>query len=115
MLNAAPYAGGVLAKGANTYKKYAYQDASDEDALARSAASRKSATATACRPAPRRCSSPCATKRVTSTVIGVSKPERVAQTLEWADWSIPDAMWDELLALPFATDDPEATRDYKPG
>ena len=27
----------------------------------------------------------------------------------------PDEVWDALAALPFATDDPEASRAYKPG
>jgi D-threo-aldose 1-dehydrogenase len=53
--------------------------------------------------------------RIATTICGVSKPERVAQTLEWAEWPIPDAAWTELMTVPFATDDPEATRDYKPG
>jgi D-threo-aldose 1-dehydrogenase len=47
--------------------------------------------------------------RVTSTVVGVSKPERIAPTLEWANWPIPDAAWDELLALPYTSEDPAAT------
>ena len=46
---------------------------------------------------------------------GVSKAERVAQTLEWAHFPIPAALWEELKAVPFSIDDPEATRDYKPG
>ena len=114
VLNAAPYAGGVLAKGAGAYRKYAYQDASEEmlspvrrieeicdryQVPAGAAALQFSLR----------------DRRVTSTVIGISKPERIATTLEWANWSIPDAMWDELLALPFATDDPEASRQYTPG
>ena len=37
------------------------------------------------------------------------------ETLEWADWKIPEALWAELSALPFATDDPEATRQYSAG
>jgi D-threo-aldose 1-dehydrogenase len=53
--------------------------------------------------------------RIASTICGVSRPERVTQTLKWASWPIPDALWTELAALPFATDDPEATRDYKLG
>ena len=114
VLNAAPYAGGVLAKGANTYQKYAYQDASDEmlspirrieEICDRYGVPTGAAALQFSMRDP----------RVTSTVIGVSKPERIATTLEWADWSIPDAMWDDLLALPFATDDPEAAREYKPG
>ena len=53
--------------------------------------------------------------RVASTVCGVTKPERVQQTLDWAAFPIPDELWRELAALPFSMDDPEATRDYKPG
>jgi D-threo-aldose 1-dehydrogenase len=52
--------------------------------------------------------------RVTSTILGVSKPERVAQTLEWAAFPIPEAVWEELAALPFEAGDPEATRQYSP-
>ena len=52
---------------------------------------------------------------VASTICGVSKPERVAETLEWAAVKIPDAMWAELAALERSTDDPEATRSYDPG
>jgi len=53
--------------------------------------------------------------RIASTVCGVSKPERVRQTLEWARFPIPEPCWAELLALPFATDDPEATRQHSVG
>jgi len=45
----------------------------------------------------------------------VSKPERVAETLDWAACPIGDEVWEELMALPFATDDPEASRVYSPG
>ena len=114
VLNAAPYGSGVLAKGSASYPRYAYQDASGE----------------ALEPI-RRIEAVCARHgvplgaaalqfsmrdgRVTSTICGVSRPERIQQTLEWARWPIPDAAWQELMALPFSTDDPEATRDYKPG
>ena len=53
--------------------------------------------------------------RISSTVIGVSKPERVTQTIEWATTEIPTALWDAIDDLPFDTSDPEAKRDYKPG
>ncbi|HSM40180.1 MAG TPA: aldo/keto reductase, partial [Afifellaceae bacterium] len=53
--------------------------------------------------------------RITATICGVSKPERVAQTLEWASYPVPDAVWEELMALPYETGDPEASRDYKLG
>jgi D-threo-aldose 1-dehydrogenase len=114
VLNAAPYAGGVLAKGSEAYPRYVYQEASDEvlDPV-------------------RRIESICARfevppgavalqfsmrdERIASTVCGVSKPERVAQTLEWAKWPIPQEAWQELASLPFSTDDPEATRRYNAG
>ena len=36
--------------------------------------------------------------RITSTVVGVTKPQRIQQTLEWASWPIPDQMWAEIEA-----------------
>jgi D-threo-aldose 1-dehydrogenase len=53
--------------------------------------------------------------RVTATICGVTRPERVKQTIDWARFPVPYAVWEELKAAPFSTDDPEATRDYKPG
>ena len=108
-LNAAPYAGGTLAKGSQSFGLYVYQEAGEE----------------VLEPV-RRIEAICARHgvplgaaalqfsmrdaRVGSTICGISRPERVAETIEWADWPIPEAAWDELLALPYATDDPEATR-----
>jgi D-threo-aldose 1-dehydrogenase len=109
VLNAAPYASGVLAKGADTGTRYAYQEPTDaildpirriESICARHGVPTGAAALQFSMRDP----------RIASTVIGVTKPERVAQTLEWAEWPIPDAMWDELGALPYAMDDPEATR-----
>ena len=114
VLNAAPYSSGVLAKGPGSYKRIAYQEVSEEQL------------------APVRCVEEICARhgiplgaaalqfsmrdpRIASTICGVTKPERVRQTLEWAAFPIPEAAWQELLALPFATDDPEATRDYKLG
>jgi D-threo-aldose 1-dehydrogenase len=114
VLNAAPYAGGVLAKGSASFRRYVYQEASDaalspirriEEICARhNVPPGAAALQFSMRDA-----------RVTSTICGVSKPERVAETLAWAAFPIPDAVWAELDALPFATDDPEATRDYRLG
>jgi D-threo-aldose 1-dehydrogenase len=114
VLNAAPYAGGVLAKGSGSYARYVYQEASDavldpirriEGVCARHGVPPGAAALQFSMRDP----------RVTSSICGVSKPERVAQTLEWASFPIPDALWQDLKAVPFSSDDPEATRDYKPG
>ncbi len=114
ILNAAPYAGGVLAKGADVMPKISYSPA-DTDAL---------------EPV-RRIEILCAEygvpagaaalhfsvhdARITSTVVGVSKPERVAETLDWAATDIPQRLRDRLAELPVDMSDPEAHRDYKPG
>ena len=114
VLNAAPYGSGVLAKGSSAYPRYAYQEASEtmldpirriEAVCARHGVPPGAAALQFSLRDP----------RIASTICGVSKPERVQQTLDWANFPIPDAAWEELMALPYATDDPEATRDYKLG
>ena len=37
--------------------------------------------------------------RVTSTIVGMSEPKRVEQTVELAEFDIPEALWDELLPI----------------
>ncbi|MEZ0170992.1 aldo/keto reductase [Microvirga sp. TS319] len=112
VLNAAPYAGGVLAKGTDSYRRYVYQEASDamldpvrrvEAVCARHDVPPGAAALQFSMRDP----------RITATICGVSRPERVEQTLQWARWPIPQAVWDELEGLSFSTDDPEATREYK--
>jgi len=114
VLNAAPYASGVLAKGSSAYPRYAYQEASEamldpirkiEAVCARHGVPPGAAALQFSIRDP----------RVTSTICGVTKPERVQQTLDWANFPIPEAAWSELMALPYASDDPEATREYKLG
>ncbi len=114
VLNAAPYAGGVLAKGSATYHRYVYQEASDEmlDPIRHiEAVCAKHGIA----PGAAALQFSMRDKRIAATICGVSKPERVHQTLEWAAAPIPNAFWEELSTLPFATGDPEATRAYKLG
>jgi D-threo-aldose 1-dehydrogenase len=112
VINAAPYASGVLAKGSSAYPRYVYQEASDaalepirriEAICARHGVPPGAAALQFSLRDP----------RVASTVCGVTRPERVKETEEWASFPIPDALWEELKQVPYATDDPEATRDYK--
>lgn len=114
ILNAAPYCGGVLAKGTDSYRHYVYQDATDQmlDPIRRIEAI---CSAHGIPPGAAALQFSLNDERIGSTVCGVSKAERIEQTIEWARWPIPTQAWEELLALPFSTDDPEATRDYKPG
>ena len=48
--------------------------------------------------------------RVTTTVVGMTKPERVAQTVELANAAIPEELWARLDAVGYDTEDPEAHR-----
>ncbi|MCY6379750.1 aldo/keto reductase [Hoeflea prorocentri] len=114
ILNAAPYAGGVLAKGSVQMPKLTYQDASHEALepvrLVEAACARHGLA-----PGVAALDFSMSDPRITSTIVGVSKPERVAQTIEWATQTIPDAARQELAGLPYSTEDPEANRDYTPG
>ena len=114
VLNAAPFAGGVLAKGSATHKRYVYQQASAE-MLAPIARIEEVCARHGIAPGAAALQFSMRDPRVVSTVCGISKPERIKETLDWAQVDIPQAVWDELMALPFESGDPEATRVYTPG
>jgi D-threo-aldose 1-dehydrogenase len=114
VFNAAPYGGGMLAKGPGETTKIAYQEASEaqleavrrvEAVCARHGVAMGAAALQFSMRDP----------RVASTICGVTRPERVAQTREWSAAEIPQEVWDELMALPFSSEDPEAARVYRPG
>ena len=113
ILNGAPYASGVLAKGSTSNAPYAYQKATD-DMLEPVRRIERVCAKYGIAPGAAALQFSMRDTRVASTIIGMSKPERIAQTISWATQTIPQAAWDELLALPFETDDPEATRVYSP-
>ncbi len=114
IFNAAPYAGGVLAKGADVMPRVTYQEA-DEEALAPVRAIERICAKHGVAMGAAALQFSMRDPRVASTIIGVTKPSRVAGTLDWANADIPDACWAELEALPFEGGDPEANRVYKPG
>lgn len=114
VLNAAPYASGVLAKGSAEMPIISYVPASEDDlapvrAIEAVCASHGAATG------PAALQFSMGDERIASTVIGVTRPERVTETLSWASETLPEALWSELMELPYSTEDPEAKRDYKPG
>ncbi len=51
-----------------------------------------------------------AAPRITSTIVGISRLERLAQTVDLARHPIPAGVWADLQAVRPDTDDPEATR-----
>ncbi|MGI9510856.1 MAG: aldo/keto reductase [Geminicoccaceae bacterium] len=113
VLNAAPYAGGVLAKGAAHHGRYVYQEASEE-MLAPIRQIEAICAKHDVPPGALALQFSMRDPRVTSTLCGVSRPERVQQTLDWASLPIKDEVWDDIAAFAFSTDDPEATRVYQP-
>jgi D-threo-aldose 1-dehydrogenase len=95
VLNAAPYGGGMLSKGPQVQPSYAYGSRDDrigEAAVAMEAACRRHdvpLAAAALQFSTR-------SDVIASTVVGMSSPERIAQTLELAAVTIPEDLWSEL-------------------
>jgi D-threo-aldose 1-dehydrogenase len=111
VLNAAPYASGVFAKGSAAYPRVAYQDAG-EAALVPVRQVEAICARHGIPPGAAALQFSLREPRIASTICGVSKPKRIKETLEWAEWPIPEAVWHELAAVKASSDDPEATRAY---
>jgi D-threo-aldose 1-dehydrogenase len=97
-LNAAPYGSGILAKGPSAYPRYMYGPAS-EDYLQRAAA-----LETVCRRyhvalAAVALQFSLRNPRIVSTVVGMTKPERLTETLALAQTAVPDELWQEVATL----------------
>jgi D-threo-aldose 1-dehydrogenase len=98
VLNAAPYGGGMLAKGPQHQQKYAY--GRRDDAIAAAAGAMRAAVARAGVPlAAAALQFSLRAPFVDSTVVGVSSPQRVRETLDLARLPIPDDVWQELETL----------------
>jgi len=48
--------------------------------------------------------------RIHSTIIGMTRPERLEQTVALARHPVPPALWEELDAIPTQQADPELNR-----
>jgi D-threo-aldose 1-dehydrogenase len=97
-LNAAPYGSGMLAKGPSAYPRYMYGQAPEEYLR------RAEALEALCQ----RYRVPLAAvalqfslrdPRIVSTIVGLSQPERLAQTLALAQTPIPDELWQDVTWL----------------
>ncbi len=98
LLNAAPYGSGILAKGPDSYARYAYQEAPPEmveKARAMQEVCRQFGVPLAAAALQFSLKDP----RIASTIVGISRPERVEQTIELAARSIPDELWERLDRL----------------
>jgi D-threo-aldose 1-dehydrogenase len=97
-VNAAPYGGGILSKGPAARTTYGYR-AADEAVLDRV---RRMQTACEQHGVPLAAAAlqfSMRDPRVSSTVVGLSTAERVAQTVEYAELPIPEPLWAELETL----------------
>ena len=54
-------------------------------------------------------------EKIASTICGISQPDQIQQTLDWAEYPINEEAWNELMSLEASDQDPEANRVYKPG
>jgi len=109
VLNAAPYGSGILAKGPDAYARYAYQEASAE-MVARTRAFQAVCERHGVPLAAAALQFSLRDPRITSTIVGITRPERLGQTLDLARHDIPDALWADLAEVPFDHEDPERDR-----
>jgi D-threo-aldose 1-dehydrogenase len=110
VLNAAPYGSGMLAKGTVAYPRYAYQPASEPMVVA----TRQYEEICG------RYGVPLAAvalqfstndSRITSTIVGMSHPKRLQQTIDLMLTEIPAACLEEIEAVPIPEpEDPEKNR-----
>lgn len=96
-LNAAPYGSGILAKGPSAYPRYMYGQAPE------SYLQRAFALETLCQ----RHNVPLSAvalqfslrePRIASTIVGISKPERLQETVRLAQMPLPEQLWEEINA-----------------
>jgi D-threo-aldose 1-dehydrogenase len=98
VINAAPYGGGMLAKGPASWTKYMYREAPSEMVervrqIERVCQQYNVPLAAAALQFSLR------DPRITSTIVGMTRPERLEQTVQLALHPIPDDLWWELEAL----------------
>ena len=94
-INAAPYGSGILAKGPAAYPRYMYGEA-DPELLERAMHLEQRCQFYGVPLAAVALQFSLRDPRISSTVVGISRPERLAETLALATHPIPSALWDEV-------------------
>ena len=114
IFNAAPFCGGILAKGTKETNRLVYQEVSEKKLkpvfdlekiclkynIPLGAAALQFSVKD---------------PRISSTIVGITKKSRIDQIVEWSNFEISEDAWTEILSLPFSINDPEASRNYKLG
>ena len=97
-MNAAPYGSGLLAKGPSAYPRYMYSQASPE--LLQRARRMEDACERYGLPLPAAALQfSLREARITSTIVGITRPERLAETLKLAQYPIPNELWTDLDSI----------------
>ena len=105
VVNAAPYGSGILGKGPDEYPRYMYGTAGSEliervrelDAICQRHAVPLAAVAL---------QFSLRDPRICSTIVGMSRPDRIQATLDLAAVDIPDDLWDEIADVPYWDGEP---------
>jgi D-threo-aldose 1-dehydrogenase len=94
-LNAAPYGSGILAKGSAAYPRYMYSDA-PQDLLLRTRQIEALCQQYAVPLAAVALQFSLRDPRISSTIVGITRPERLAETVSLAQFPIPQELWRDL-------------------
>ena len=97
-LNAAPYGSGLLAKGPGAYPRYMYNQA-PPDLLRRATQMEEVCKHHGLPLAAAALQFSLRDVRIASTIVGITRPERLAETLKLAQQPIPAELWAELDSI----------------
>jgi D-threo-aldose 1-dehydrogenase len=97
-INAAPYGSGMLAKGPSAYPRYMYSNASKE-LLERAHKLETICSNYGVPLAAAALQFSLRDPRITSTIVGMSRPERLAETITLAQYPLPGELWAELTTV----------------
>lgn len=97
-VNAAPYGSGMLAKGPSAYPRYMYDEA-PSSMIERAHKMEAACTRHQVPLAAAALQFSLHDARITSTIVGITRPERLQQTVELAQVAIPSELWDELESI----------------
>ena len=114
IFNAAPFCGGILAKGTKETNRLVYQEVSEKKLkpvfdLEKTCLKYNIPLGAAALQFSMK------DPRISSTIVCITKKSRIDQIVEWSNFEISEDAWTEILSLPFSINDPEATRNYKLG
>jgi D-threo-aldose 1-dehydrogenase len=98
-INAAPYGGGMLSKGPGAWPRYVYRQAPPE-LVARAGQIEALCARYGVPLAAAALQFSLRDARIVSTIVGISRPERLEQTMRLARHPIPDELWADLHTMP---------------